>query len=362
MRFVWSCRARRPGNAANSDFVIALAGNPNTGKSTLFNALTGLRQHTGNWTGKTVARSEGSYQFHKNKYKVIDLPGTYSLISSSLEEEIARNFVLFGKPDVTIIVVDATRLERNLNLVLQMLEISSRAVVCVNLIDEAEKKGIRIDGKTLSRDLGVPVVLTAARDQTGIYDLLAAIERISTSTEPIKSRTIYDIDPKIIAPINELEDVIHSRFPNLPNPKWLATRLFDDDRSLIDALRNGQIEQLYTIEQEIDDKAEDLKNAQYVLEVADKLKQNLPKDYHDKLVERTFTEAEKIASKATFTIGKKKRFNLDLFLDRIFMSPFLGYPVMFLLFACLYTKYRLLWNFQCTCLLSLFHLSRGFFV
>src|SRR5210317_445090 len=155
-------------NADNSDYVIALAGNPNTGKSTLFNALTGLRQHTGNWTGKTVGRSEGSYQFHDDKYKVIDLPGTYSLISSSLEEEIARDFVLFGKPDVSIIVVDATRLERNLNLVLQMLEISSRAIVCVNLVDEAEKKGIKTDVKTLSRDLGVPVVLTAARDQQGI--------------------------------------------------------------------------------------------------------------------------------------------------------------------------------------------------
>ena len=240
-------------NAKNSDYVVALAGNPNTGKSTIFNALTGLRQHTGNWTGKTVARSEGSYVFHDNKYKVIDLPGTYSLISSSLEEEIARNFVLFGKPDVTIIVVDATRLERNLNLVLQMLEISSRAIVCVNLIDEAEKNGIRIDAKILSRDLGVPVVLTAARDQTGIYDLLSNIEIIAGSADPIKARTIFDISPEISFSVNKLDSLIKKEYPGLPNSKWLATRLLDGDKSLLDALKNGELEQLYsTDDQQLD--------------------------------------------------------------------------------------------------------------
>ena len=320
-------------NADNSDYVIALAGNPNTGKSTLFNALTGLRQHTGNWTGKTVARSEGSYQFHDYKYKVVDLPGTYSLISSSLEEEIARNFILFGKPDVTVIVVDATRLERNLNLVLQTLEITSRAIVCVNLIDEAEKNGIRIDRKTLSRDLGVPVVLTAARSQTGIYELLETIERISLSAEPIKSRTIYDIDPKIIAPINELEDIVQSKLPGLPNAKWLASRLLDDDKSLIEALENNELQDLYSDNSDVSTVEQKSENARFILENVARLKGRLTKDYHDKIVERTFNEAEKISIKSIVKVGAKKRFNLDLFLDKIFMSPLLGYPVMFILFA-----------------------------
>src|SRR5210317_196542 len=145
----------------NFDFVVALAGNPNTGKSTVFNALTGLRQHTGNWPGKTVSRAEGGFSTGGQRYKLVDLPGTYSLLSASLDEQIARDFVLFGKPDVTVIVVDATRLERNLNLVLQVLEITDRAVVCLNLMDEARRKGLQIDDRRLARDLGVPVVATA---------------------------------------------------------------------------------------------------------------------------------------------------------------------------------------------------------
>ena len=127
------------------NYVVALAGNPNTGKSTIFNNLTGLRQHTGNWPGKTVSRAEGGYEFKDNKFKIVDLPGTYSLLSTSTDEEVARNFILFGQPDVTVIVVDSTKLERNLNLVLQILEITDRAVVSLNLIDEATRKNIKIN-------------------------------------------------------------------------------------------------------------------------------------------------------------------------------------------------------------------------
>ena len=140
------------------DRVVALAGNPNTGKSTLFNALTGLKQHTGNWPGKTVTRAEGGFEFNKVRYKLVDLPGTYSLLSASHDEEIARDFLLFGRPDCTVVVVDATALERNLNLVLQVLEITDRVVVAVNLMDEARRKGIEVDMRSLSRDLGVPAV------------------------------------------------------------------------------------------------------------------------------------------------------------------------------------------------------------
>ena len=141
----------------NVDHILALAGNPNTGKSTVFNALTGLHQHTGNWPGKTVTRAEGAYAYGEKRYRIVDLPGTYSLLSTSSDEEVARDFILFGRPDVTVIVVDATRLERNLNLVLQVLEITDRAVLCVNLMDEARRHKLTVDDRALARDLGIPV-------------------------------------------------------------------------------------------------------------------------------------------------------------------------------------------------------------
>ncbi|MGD8822993.1 MAG: FeoB small GTPase domain-containing protein, partial [Anaerolineales bacterium] len=161
------------------DYVVALAGNPNTGKSTVFNALTGLRQHTGNWPGKTVTRAEGGFDYDGLKYKLVDLPGTYSLVATSLDEEVARDFILFGQPDVTVVVVDATRLERNLNLVLQILEITNRVVVALNLIDEARRLKIQVDERRLARDLGVPVVPMAARSGEGVPDLLGAISEVA---------------------------------------------------------------------------------------------------------------------------------------------------------------------------------------
>ena len=154
------------------DILIALAGNPNVGKSTVFNALTGLRQHTGNWPGKTIVRAEGAFAHQEKRVKLVDLPGTYSLQAGSMDEEVARDFILFGRPDVTIVVVDATRLERNLNLTLQILDISDQVVVYLNLIDEARRKGIAIDANQLERELGVPVVSGVARDNVGVEELL----------------------------------------------------------------------------------------------------------------------------------------------------------------------------------------------
>ncbi len=146
-------------NLKNEDgYTIALAGNPNVGKSTIFNGLTGLHQHTGNWPGKTVANATGNCTFRRNDFLFVDIPGTYSIMSNSEEEEIARDFILYGNPDATVIVVDSTCLERNLNLVFQIMEITKNIVVCVNLLDEAKKKKIKIDLKLLSKELGVPVV------------------------------------------------------------------------------------------------------------------------------------------------------------------------------------------------------------
>ncbi len=228
-------------NMENWDFVVALSGNPNTGKSTVFNALTGLRQHTGNWPGKTVTRAEGGFSYGDKQYKIVDLPGTYSLLSTSLDEEVARDFILFGQPDVTVIVVDATRLERNLNLVLQVLEITDRAVVCLNLIDEAHRHKLTIDHRRLARDLGVPVVPTSARQGEGLPELLAAIHDVATGQTICKPRHVRSESPAIKQALATLVPQIEAAFPGLPNARWVALRLLDGDERLIQAIRRGEL-------------------------------------------------------------------------------------------------------------------------
>jgi len=227
-------------NINDNEFVVALAGNPNTGKSTVFNALTGLRQHTGNWPGKTVTRAEGGYSYNNKKYKLVDLPGTYSLLSTSQDEEIARNFILFGKPDVTIIVVDASRLERNLNLVLQILEITDKAVLCLNLMDEAKRLDIEIDERTLAKDLGIPVVPTSARFKVGIPELLKTVQQVATGEIKCKPHRIKSVPKKINKAIEKLRLEIENEFPNLPNSRWIALRLLDGDQRIIEAIKSGE--------------------------------------------------------------------------------------------------------------------------
>lgn len=232
-------------NIDNWDYVVALAGNPNTGKSTLFNRLTGLRQHTGNWPGKTVTRAEGGFQYEEKHYKLVDLPGTYSLLSQSLDEEVARDFILFGQPDVTIVVVDATSLERNLNLVLQILEITDRVVVCLNLMDEARRKGIDVDERQLARDLGVPVIPTAARSGQGIADVLKVVHDMAAgkiATNPYRSRKEPPILKRALA---KLTKAVESAIPSLPNARWVAMRLLDGDERITEALRTGELGDLH---------------------------------------------------------------------------------------------------------------------
>ena len=231
-------------NMANWDYVVALAGNPNTGKSTVFNALTGLRQHTGNWPGKTVVRAEGGFGYEGAKYKLVDLPGTYSLLSTSLDEEVARDFILFGRPDVTVIVVDATRLERNLNLVLQVLEITDRVVICLNLIDEAERHGLTLDDRSLARDLGVPVVKTSARQNEGIPELIQALSEVATGNVVCKPHRIQNEPPQLKRAITELGDKLVSAYPDLPNSRWVALRLLEGDQRIAEAVRSGELGEL----------------------------------------------------------------------------------------------------------------------
>jgi ferrous iron transport protein B len=224
---------------SSGDIIVALAGNPNTGKSTIFNSLTGLKQHTGNWPGKTVTNACGRYGYDGKNFILVDLPGTYSLMANSPEEEVARDFICFGNPHVTVVVVDATCMERNLNLVFQIIEMTPKVVVCVNLMDEAHRKGIQVDTKKLSDILGVPVVGISALKRQGLDLLKQSVWEVACggrSVNPIKieyDEAIEDavgiVEPQISRLIDNLSCSISSR--------WLALRLLEGDQAIVEAFK-----------------------------------------------------------------------------------------------------------------------------
>ncbi len=220
----------------DSGIVVALAGNPNTGKSTVFNTLTGMKQHTGNWPGKTVVQSQGSFILNGQLCTLVDLPGTYSLLSTSVDEVVARDFLCFGKPDATIVVTDATCLERNLNLVLQVMEITRNIVVCVNLMDEAKRKNISLDLDKLSTELGVPVVGTVARSRQGLNYLVDTVYKVATNIiQPNPKLTIYE--DIIEESIKEIEPYLDRILQGRLNSRWVALRLIEGDGTFLESIK-----------------------------------------------------------------------------------------------------------------------------
>ncbi|MBO3445330.1 ferrous iron transport protein B [Clostridium sp. CCUG 7971] len=298
---------------ADDQLIVALAGNPNTGKSTVFNYLTGLKQHTGNWPGKTVATARGDFKYNNNDYALIDLPGTYSLFALSQEEIVARDFICFGKPDVVIVVCDATSLERNLNLVFQVMELTQNIILCVNLADEAEKKGISIDSKKLEKALGIPVVLTAARSGKGMSDLLNTLDLVSSNNYKFNAKPVlYDNNIELVADSfkSELESTI-----DFINPRWLALRLIDEDKSIFDSMHN------YIDENYID--------------TLYKIKEKFPKTLDKCKIRDNFTKTNydyaKSLSEKVCIKNNNATLDKDDKLDKILTSKHFGMPIMLLL-------------------------------
>ncbi|NLC50939.1 MAG: ferrous iron transport protein B [Firmicutes bacterium] len=293
-------------------FIVALAGNPNTGKSTVFNSLTGLNQHTGNWTGKTVTTAQGKYQFKDKSFTLVDLPGTYSLSSHSEEEEIARNFICFGSPHATIVVTDATCLERNLNLLLQILEITDKVVLCVNLMDEAKRKKIWIDLKKLSKILGIPVVGTSARSGEGLEELMHTVYKLchnQITTNPIKI--------KYNEKIEELIQITEEKIAKFTNRKissrWISLKNIEGDKTFLDSL-----DKYLGI-----DSAKILPNEEVDLNL------------RDQLVSSRVILAENISSQVV-SCKKEKEYDFDRKVDNILTSKILGIPAMIALLGIIF--------------------------
>jgi ferrous iron transport protein B len=218
-----------------ADAVIALAGNPNTGKSTVFNSLTGLNQHTGNWPGKTVVLAKGSYHHRDKNIILVDLPGTYSLLANSADEQVARDFICFGDPDATVVVADATCLERNLNLVLQVMEITPKTILCVNLMDEAKRKKMEINCDKLEEILGIPVIPTVARDKTGLNDLRDAVHQVVFRNSGHQPKQMM-YNESIEAAVDEIQGDVERLFQGKLNSRWVALRLLDGDETIIEEM------------------------------------------------------------------------------------------------------------------------------
>ena len=360
-----------------AEYTIALAGNPNVGKSTIFNSLTGMHQHTGNWPGKTVANATGKMEYKDSIFKIVDIPGTYSIMSNSEEEEIARNYICFGNPDVTIIVLDATCLEKNLNLLFQIMEITKNIIVCVNLLDEAKKKKIKIDLKKLQEILGVPVVGTIAQKKKTLENLKECIYNVAKGKIKCK--------PNVVNYNNYIENQIAELIPKLKKEikeeekekitenilRWISLKIIEGNDKILNKietelkinLKDIELSKNLTKKTELKEekdktdkkilkpiKKEKILEEQkkYTINISSqkrlKQKQNEKnlekqneetKQIKDIIIESIIHKSEEV-SKKVCTYENEKYYNKQLKIDKILTSKKFGIPIMIIFLALIF--------------------------
>ena len=332
-------------------YTVALAGNPNVGKSTIFNSLTGMHQHTGNWPGKTVANATGEATINHQQFLFVDIPGTYSIMSNSEEEEIARDYICFGNPDATIVVVDSTCLERNLNLVFQIMEMTSNVILCVNLLDEAKKKKIKIDLDKLSELLGIPVVGTIAKNKKTLERLKKVVFQVCAGElkpEPKKVNYTDIIEQAIFTVEENLEEVQEEKYRGKRNReisggkieaigniedvkdkdnfyqndflRWVSIKLIDGEEGILKSIKIHTKLNIDNIEVE---------NA--VEKAREKLRKEgiFQENFKDKVVSDILSRAETVC-KEVCTFENENYSSHDRKIDKILTSKKWGIPIMIL--------------------------------
>jgi len=307
---------------------VGMAGNPNVGKSAIFNALTGSRQHVGNWPGKTVERAEGVFQHQGREIRLVDLPGTYSLAAQSPEEVIARDYIVSGEPDVVVSVVDATCLERNLNLVLQILELTDKVVVALNLMDEVRRQGWEIDVEALEEALGVPVVPTVATEGEGLPELVEAIAQVAEGrrkTHPVS----VDYGLTVEGYIQTLQDDL-SHMGIEEQSRWVALKLLEDDPEIVAAFKQGELAVLGLAAPSASPEA-----LQALLGRAVRLREEIRPDAKVEIIRRRYVFAHDVMHRVAHRLRPEEE-SLTERIDRIVTHKVWSWPITLALFLAIF--------------------------